>query len=64
MKKTLSFAVLHFCVAFSVAYALTGSFLIGGLMALVEPSINTVAFFFHEQVWKRIELKKLTPSGA
>lgn len=53
--KTLSFAVLHFCVAFSVAYLLTGDVLIGGLLALVEPAINTVAFYFHELAWRRIE---------
>ena len=55
MKKTLTFAVLHFTVAFTVAYLLTGSLLVGGLMALLEPTINTVAFYFHEKVWKRIE---------
>lgn len=47
MAKTLSFAALHFTVAFSVAYALTGSFLIGGTMALLEPAINTLVFYFH-----------------
>lgn len=55
MKKTISFAVLHFTVAFSVAYLLTGSVLIGGAMALVEPAINTVVFYFHEQVWSRVQ---------
>ena len=57
MLKTLTFACLHFTVAFSVAYVLTGSLLIGGLMALVEPTINTVVFFFHEKIWKRIETR-------
>lgn len=55
MAKTASFAVIHFSVAFSVGYALTGSALIGGTMALVEPAINTLAFFFHEMAWKKIE---------
>lgn len=58
MKKTLTFAVLHFSVAFTVAYLLTGSLLVGGLMALLEPTINTVAFYFHEKVWKKIENKE------
>jgi uncharacterized membrane protein len=53
--KTFSFAVLHFSVAFSVAYLITGDVLIGGLLALVEPAINTVAFYFHELAWRRIE---------
>ena len=49
MKKTITFAMLHFTVAFTVAYLFTGSLLIGGAMALVEPLINTVAFYFHEK---------------
>jgi uncharacterized membrane protein len=55
MKKTFSFAIVHFTVAFSLAYLLTGSLLVGGVLALVEPALNTVAYHFHERVWKRIE---------
>ncbi|AQS40699.1 putative membrane protein [Shewanella psychrophila] len=55
MTKTLTFALLHFTVAFTVTYLLTGSVIIGGAVALVEPAINTVVFYFHEKVWKRIE---------
>jgi uncharacterized membrane protein len=58
MAKTASFAVLHFSVAFSVGYTLTGSALVGGTIALVEPAINTVVFFFHEKVWGKIEAYK------
>ncbi|WP_438970998.1 DUF2061 domain-containing protein [Methylophaga sp.] len=54
MKKTMSFAVIHFCVAFTVGYVMTGSVLVGGAMALVEPAINTVAFYVHERVWTRM----------
>lgn len=53
MLKTLSFAMMHFTVAFSVAYLLTGDLLVGGLVALIEPAINTVAYFFHEKFWQR-----------
>lgn len=52
MTKTMTFAVVHFSVAFSVAYALTGSAVIGGAIALVEPAINTIAYFFHEKAWE------------
>ncbi len=58
MKKTISFAILHFTVAFTVAYLLTGDLLIGGLIALLEPTINTVAFYFHEKVWNNYEKKE------
>jgi uncharacterized membrane protein len=53
MTKTMSFAVVHFTVAFTVAYVMTGSVLIGGAMALVEPAINTVAYHIHEGIWAR-----------
>ena len=53
LLKTLSFAVLHFSIAFTVAYLLTGSVLTGGLIALIEPACNTVAFYFHEKLWNR-----------
>ena len=52
LLKTLSFAVVHFVVGFSVAYALTGSVVIAGGIALIEPAVNTVAFYFHEKAWK------------
>ncbi|HWU82679.1 MAG TPA: DUF2061 domain-containing protein [Methylophilaceae bacterium] len=55
MTKTLTFAAVHFSVAFTVGYALTGSVTVGGAIALVEPACNTVAYFFHEKIWQRIE---------
>ncbi|MGI2261357.1 DUF2061 domain-containing protein [Shewanella sp. GXUN23E] len=60
MLKTMTFAILHFTVAFSVTYALTGSIVIGSAIALIEPAINTVAFYFHEKVWKKVEQRKAT----
>ncbi|GHA79869.1 DUF2061 domain-containing protein [Cognatilysobacter bugurensis] len=53
MRKTLSFAAVHFCVAFLVGYLMTGSVLVGGALALIEPAFNTVAFHFHEKAWQR-----------
>jgi uncharacterized membrane protein len=55
MAKTLSFAGLHMSVAFVVGLAMTGDPWIGGALALVEPACNTVAYHFHERVWKRRE---------
>lgn len=53
LLKTLTFAVLHFSVGFGVTYALTGSVMIASAVALIEPAVNTVVFFFHERVWER-----------
>ena len=55
MNKTVSFAIVHFTVAFMVGYVMTGSVMVGGAIALIEPMINTVAYHFHELVWKRRE---------
>ena len=54
MKKTLSFAAMHFSVAFTVGYLMTGSVAVGGAIALVEPACNTVAYFFHEKFWQQM----------
>jgi uncharacterized membrane protein len=51
----MSFAAVHFTVAFTVGYAMTGSVMVGGAIALVEPAINTVAYHFHERLWKRLQ---------
>ena len=51
MVKTATFAVMHFSVAFGVTYALTGDVLVGGAVALIEPAVNTVVFYFHERAW-------------
>lgn len=56
MLKTITFAAIHFTIATSVAYLLTGDILVGSLIAMIEPSINTVAFYFHEQAWRKLPL--------
>ena len=52
--KTLTFAAVHMAVAFAVGYAMTGSVAVGGALALVEPLVNTVAYYFHEQAWAQV----------
>ncbi len=64
MIKTMSFAAMHFTVAFGVAYALTGDVVVGGAVALVEPAVNTVAYYFHEKVWARFKGAEPAPQAA
>jgi len=52
LVKTLTFAMLHFSVGFGVTYCLTGSVAISTGVALIEPAVNTVVFFFHEKAWR------------
>lgn len=60
LLKTLSYLTIHLTVGFSVAYLLTGSIEIAGGIALIEPCVNAVAFFFHERAWAG----RLWPSRA
>lgn len=54
-KKTLSFAVVHFTVAFALSWLLTGSIVIAGALALLEPLVNTVAVYLHDGYWAKKE---------
>jgi uncharacterized membrane protein len=58
LKKTLSYAVMHMVLAILVAFALSGSWQVALAIGLVEPCVQTVAFFFHEKVWHRIDGEK------
>lgn len=58
MTKTITFGVVHFMVAFGVGYALTGSVLVGGAIAVIEPAINTVAYFIHEKTWEYLSSRR------
>jgi uncharacterized membrane protein len=52
LKKTASYYVLHMLVASLVAYAVTGDLMISITLSLVEPTVQAVAFFFHEKAWQ------------
>lgn len=66
LVKTVSFAALHVSVGFGVTYLLTGSVAIATGVALIEPAVNTVVFFFHEKAWRRFDprLRRLLESTA
>lgn len=64
MKKTGSYTVMHFTIAFSVAWLITGDFVVGGLVALVEPAVNSVAYVFHERVWARLSSSRYRRASA
>lgn len=42
LHKTLAFAAIHLTIALFVGWLFTGGFVLGGLLALLEPSLNTV----------------------
>ncbi|HZF78451.1 MAG TPA: DUF2061 domain-containing protein [Rubrivivax sp.] len=51
--KTGSFAVLHLAIAIAVGYLLTGSFVLAGLITLIEPALNTAAHAVFDGWWTR-----------
>ena len=53
LKKTASYYVIHITVAALVAYAVTGNLWIAFTLSLLEPTVQAVAFFFHEKAWER-----------
>ena len=53
MAKTATFTVMHMSIAFTIVYVMTGDFMVGGAIALVEPLINSIGYFFHERIWRK-----------
>ena len=51
--KTGSFAVVHLTIAVSMGYLFTGSFVLAGLISLIEPVLNTVAHAVFDTWWSR-----------
>lgn len=53
LHKTLGFAVIHLVIAVSLGWLFTGGFILGGLLALVEPAANTFVSHGLEKMSRR-----------
>ncbi|MBK8667450.1 MAG: DUF2061 domain-containing protein [Burkholderiales bacterium] len=53
LKKTASYYVMHIAVAALVGYAVTGDLWMALTLSLLEPTVQAVAYFFHEKAWSR-----------
>ena len=53
LKKTASYYVMHITVAAAVGNAVTGDVWLALTLSLLEPTVQAVAFFFHEKAWAR-----------
>lgn len=42
IAKTASFAVIHLAIAVTLGWLFTGAFVLAGMIALVEPAVNTL----------------------
>lgn len=64
LKKTATYYVMHITVAAAVGYAVTGNLWMALTLSLVEPTVQAVAFFFHEKAWERAERNKPATAAA
>ncbi len=64
LKKTASYYVLHVVVACLVGYAVTGSLALAVTLSLLEPTVQAVAFFFHEKAWERLARKQAAAASS
>ena len=63
LRKTASYYLMHIAVAAMVAYAVTGNLWMAVTLSLVEPTVQAVAFFFHEKAWERIGARRAVASA-
>lgn len=52
-KKTFSYYVMHITVAMLVGYFVTGNIWMAITLSLLEPTVQAVAYFFHERAWNK-----------
>jgi len=64
LMKTGSYYLIHICVAALVAYAVTGNLWASLTLSLLEPTVQAVAFFFHEKAWDRAARRKAGTAGG
>jgi uncharacterized membrane protein len=56
--KTVTYGLMHFTVAVTVAFALTRDWRIALAIGTIEPLVQTVFFTLHDRIWSRIEARK------
>jgi uncharacterized membrane protein len=62
MLKTVTYGLMHFCVAILVAFALTRDLRAALAIGLIEPVIQTIAYMLHEKVWQKFRSPGAGPS--
>lgn len=58
VAKTASFAAIHLAIAVTLGWLFTGGFVLGGLLAFIEPTLNTLVAHHLE---KAVGRARLTP---
>lgn len=56
--KSVTYGLMHFVVAVTVAYALTQNWRVALAIGIIEPLVQTLFFTAHDAIWRRIEARK------
>ncbi|GAB3190831.1 DUF2061 domain-containing protein [Hydrogenophaga aquatica] len=64
LMKTGSYYLMHIVVAALVAYAVTGNLWAAITLSFLEPTVQAVAYFFHERAWARRDAQTVAPVPA
>jgi uncharacterized membrane protein len=62
LMKTGSYYLMHIVVAALVAYAVTGNLWAAITLSFLEPTVQAVAYFFHERAWARRDAQAAVPA--
>ena len=66
LLKTVTYGIMHICVATLLAFLLTGSWAVALSLGFLEPIVQTGFFYCHERLWERVKVRadsntQLTP---
>ena len=53
--KTISWRITGSSATFAIAYIMTGSFAIAGVIGITQMISNTILYYLHERIWNRIK---------
>lgn len=53
--KTISWRITGSSATFAIAYIMTGSFAIAGVIGIAQMISNTILYYVHERIWNKIK---------
>lgn len=62
LLKTMTYAGMHFAVAFTVAFLLSGSIEVALGIGVIEPLVQTFFYNLHESLWQRPRTNPYSPA--
>lgn len=64
LLKTITYGIMHICVATMLAFILTGSWAVAFSIGLLEPIVQTGFFYCHERLWERVKVRVSSGNGT